>query len=149
MSVQMGIFAVTDAQGIALCHAPSQDRSANGKVRMAAKALWIEACVMAGLAVRVGSDVEMLCEDGVWRMRNGASKEREGYADFGHIIANAEGGAFCGCNAWAIEGHTNVLDDKAAPSFSGVGAVEMERYAEAFRALAIAAMTGTKRARVA
>ncbi len=150
MTVQAGMFAVVDAQGTALCHAPSQDKTANGKVRAEAKMLWKRALVRAGLAVwdANGRDIDVLCEDGIERNTDGASKVREGRADFGHIIANALGGAFCGCNAVPQEGSLNESLGDAAPSMLGWGAVECMAYAEAFRVEAIAAMTKTKRARV-
>jgi hypothetical protein len=142
MNVTPGPFAVLDADGIALCHAPSQNKSANSKVKRAARELWLASLADAGMV----TDDGIMCNDGIVRPRGAGETERDGYADFGHIIADTLGGAYCGCNAVAQGGTENRNSGDVRPVIAA--GYDVNAYGEAFRARAIAAMTSTKRARV-
>lgn len=142
-AVTPGPFAVVDKDGTALCHSPRQDRTVNSRVRREVKAAWMEALKSAGLC----EGTDLFCTDGEWHSRGAGEDAREGLADFGHIIADANDGAFCGCNALPVEGKMN-LENKDARQAYGYWTEEVrERYALAWRAVAMARMTKTKRSR--
>jgi hypothetical protein len=144
-SVTPGPFAVTDADGNALCHGARQTRSAlNSARRRMVKTQWLEALTVAGMAH--GTDV--LCVDGEWRNIGAGEDMRDGFADFGHVVADAVDGAFCICNAVPVEGKAN-RDNGDARQAIGWTADQMTDYREAVRVVAARHMTGTKRARIA
>lgn len=142
MSVISGPFAVLDSEGVGLCHAPSQNKSANSKVKRAARELWLAALTDAGMVTAEG----IMCNDGIVRPRGAGETERDGYADFGHVVADSLGGAYCGCNAVAQGGTENRNSGDTRPAIAA--GYDVNAYGEAFRTRAIAAMTNTKRARV-
>jgi hypothetical protein len=141
MTVISGPFAVLDIDGNALCHAPSQNKSANSKVKRAARELWLAALTDCGMVNADG----IMCNDGIRRPRGAGETERDGFADFGHVIADTLGGAYCGCNAVAQGGTENRNSGDTRPSIAA--GYDVNGYAEAFRIRAIAAMTSTKKAR--
>lgn len=144
-AVTPGPLAVLDANGVALCHAPRQTRSAlNSARRRMVVAQWEEALTLAGLMT--GNMVK--CTDGVWRDRGKGEDMRDGYADFGHVVADSLDGAFCMCNALPIEGSQNREDGDARPSVEGWTYVDRRAFAAAVRDVARRNMTKTKRARM-
>lgn len=144
-AVTAGPFAVFDTDGNAICHGVRQTRHAlNSARRRKVIGEWEQALTDAGLM----SGSRVVCSDGVTRDRGRGEDNRDGYADFGHIIADSLDGAFCGCNALPVEGAQNRADGDARPSLAWTTA-QREAYAQAFRAVALATMTKTKRARVA
>jgi hypothetical protein len=136
MTVTAGRFAVLDAEGNALCHAPAQDKTANGKVKAKVRAMWLEALDMAGMITAEG----IMCNDGIVRPRGAGETERDGYADFGHIIADSLGGAY------SQGGTENRNSGDAVPTVAA--GYDVNAYGQAWRTVAIANMTKTKQARV-
>lgn len=146
-SVTPGPYAVTDRDGIALCHGARQTKSSlNSSRRAGVKALWREALVIAGLSdgtnVKVADGPSPVAPFGM------GEDTRDGFADFAHITANAVDGAYCGCNAVPVEGATNRANGEARQGAPLWSAADHEAYRAAFRTLAIARMTKTKQARV-
>jgi hypothetical protein len=143
-AVTPGPLAVTDTQGVALCHATRQTkRSLNSTTRRRVVAVWEDSLRDAGLMV----GTRVLCTDMVWRDRGRGEDQRDGYADFGHIVADSLDGAYCGCNALPVEGKTNREDGDCRPTVHPDYPLEALRVA--FRARALANMTNTKRNRAA
>lgn len=144
-TVTAGPNAVTDAAGVALCHSTRQDkRACNAARRRAVKAVWRAALIRAGLS----DGVTVKCaETGAVIPFGAGIDDRDGLADFGHYYADALDGAYCGCNAYPIEGKANRDNGDARQDVSGWTDVEHAAYAAAFRAEALAAMTATKRKR--
>jgi hypothetical protein len=143
-AVTAGPFAVRDrVTGEPLCHGARQTRgSLNMARRRLVIAAWEEALTVAGLMT---GDV-VVCTDMVERSRGRGMDARDGFADLGHIIADALDGAFCGCNAVPVEGRTNREDGDARPAIHWTDDM-LARYADAWREVALRTMTGTKRAR--
>lgn len=142
-AVTPGPFAVLDAKGNALCHGARQTRSALNSTRIRkVKGEWEAALTLAGLM----SGTRVLCADGIVRDRGKGIDTRDGYADAGHIVADSHDGAFCGCNFVPVEGRAN-RDNGDARQAIGWDAGTVEAYRQAFRSVALGAMTGTKRAR--
>jgi hypothetical protein len=144
LAVTPGPFAVRDrVTGEPLCHGARQTR---GSLNSARRALvinaWEEALTVAGLM----SGDNVTCTDNVVRSRGRGMDSRDGFADFGHIVADALDGAFCGCNAVPVEGRTNREDGDARPAIHWTDDM-LNAYAVAFRAVALTRMTGTKRSR--
>lgn len=144
-TVTPGPFAVVDADGNALCHSPRQDkRSSNAARRRQVKAVWHAALIRAGLSD--GATVK--CAATGARIPFGAGEDnRDGFADFAHVTADAVDGAFCGCNAVPVEGKVNRDNGDARQAFTAWSAAEVEAFRLAFRVEALAAMTATKRRR--
>lgn len=147
IAVTAGPFAVLDKDGNALCHGARQDkRSLNNGRRNIVKDEWKAALILAGLATATHA----VLADGPVGMPTapfGAGVEtRDGFADFGHVYADANDGAYCGCNAVPVEGKTNRnnKDGRQAICWSPA---QQAAYGQAFRLLALARMTGTKRRR--
>jgi hypothetical protein len=144
-SVTPGPFAVTDEEGNALCHGPKQSKSAlNSARRRMVKAQWLEALTVAGMAH--GTDV--LCTNGEWLNRGEGEDMRDGYADFAHVIADANGGAYCICNAIPVEGSENRANGDARQSMGAWSLDQQTDYRSAVRIVAMRHMTKTKRSRV-
>lgn len=147
--VLAGMFAVTDAEGNALCHAPRQNKSANSRVRAAAREDWLRALKLAGLTRQTDAGLMLKdSESGAWVLRGEGVQARDGFADFAHDVADERGGAFCGCNAAPVE-HVYQRDVQGLDrlTYRGWNRGDMDAYAEAFRLVALDRMTGTKRAR--
>lgn len=144
LAVTPGPFAVTDADGNALCHGARQTRRSlnNARRNMTVLAPWEEALTMAGLM----SGDRVVCTDGVTRSRGRGEDRRDGFADFGHIVADSLDGAFCGCNAVPVEGSQNRADGDCRPAIAWTPA-QVEAYRASFRIVALRNMTGTKRSR--
>lgn len=142
-AVTPGPFAVLDADGNALCHGTRQTRgNLNSARRRKAVDEWHAALTGAGLM----RGTMVLCSDNVWRDRGAGIDSRDGYADLGHIIADSHDGAFCGCNAVPVEGEANRTNGDARQAIEWDAATR-DAYAASFRAVALASMTKTKRAR--
>lgn len=142
-AVTAGPWAVLDKDGNALCHARRDTRAAlNSSRRRRALGIWEDALKDAGLM----RGTVAYCEDGQWLDRGHGKDARDGYADAGHVVADTNDGAFCGCNFVPVEGKAN-RDNKDARQAIGWDAATREAYGRAFRVRALAAMTGTKRAR--
>lgn len=138
-SVTPGPFAVLDRDGNALCHSARQTRQAsNSARRRAVIGAWERALTDAGLM----SGDRVLCVDGVTRDRGHGQDERDGYADFAHIVAESLDGAFCGCNAVPLEGSANRADGDARPAISS--AWDADAYRAAFRRVALDTMPATR-----
>lgn len=146
-TVTAGPAAVLDTDGNAICHAPRQTRSAlNAPRRRMVVSQWEEALTLAGLMT---GNMVKCAEDGVWRDRGRGIDNRDGYADFAHIVADSLDGAFCMCNAVPVEGSVNREDGDARPSMDGWTFTDRRAFVAAVRDVAIRNMTKTKRARLA
>src|SRR5690348_5587547 len=130
-SVTPGPFAIVDAEGNALCHSARQDkRSSNAARRRAVRAVWEAALVRAGLSD--GETVKCAATGAVIPFGRGV-ETRDGLADFGHIIADAHDGAYCGCNAVPVEGEVNRNNGDALQSSAGWTLEDRTLFAAAFR----------------
>ena len=144
-TVTAGPNVVTDAAGAALCHSTRQDKGAcNAARRRAVKAVWHAALIRAGLS----DGVTVKCAATGARIAFGAGMdERDGFADFGHYVSDAADGAYCGCNAFPIEGSNNRSNGDARQDVSAWTATEHAAMRAAYRVESLAAMTATKRKR--
>jgi len=100
MAVRNTVYTVTDASGKALCHAPASSKSdLNSTRKRAAREAFEAMCREAG----------MVTDNGWWTCavtgtkgrRNSTERQTwasEAVIDMGHVIPDADGGAFCPCN---------------------------------------------------
>lgn len=158
-----GPFAVRDASGAHLCGPNGLHKGSNGNIRRDMRDRWESALRLADLMRgecvwnRKGELVRCECEvytttvgdDGsvslAWLPRGHGSPARDGFVDFGHIIANDTFGVYCGCNAVPVEGRTNREDRDARPVIHP--AWPMAHYRAAWREVSLSRMTRTKASR--
>lgn len=144
-AVTPGPFAVLDTEGHAICHAPSARKAGlDSRRKRETKAMWWEALTLAGLT----RGTMVWAADGRW-IERASGGNRNGLADFGHIIADSSDGAYCGCNAVPVEGRANRENGDTRQAYEGWTAAQREAYAAAWRVVAMRNMTATKRARIA
>lgn len=150
-----GPFAVRDASGAHLCGPNGLHKGSNGNIRRDMRDRWEDALRRADLMRgeckwnRAGELVKCECEvyavSGEWLPRGHGEPGRDGFVDFGHVIADDSFGAYCGCNAVPVEGRTNREDRDARPVI--VAGWPVEHYRAAWREVALERMTRTKAAR--
>lgn len=150
-----GPYAVRDASGAHLCGPDGLHKGSNGNVRRDMRDRWESAlrladlmrgeCVWAANGDLVRCECEVYAVSGEWLPRGHGSPSRDGFVDFGHIIADDTFGVYCGCNAAPVEGATNRADRSARPVI--VASWPTEHYRAAWREVSLSRMTRTKASR--